>query len=107
MLTESEPAAVETALMIASCVWIAVEALLRILHPSRLTLRFSIWPFVVLVLSIVVDAGRSAALHRDIDELRVEEGRSHRRGRYDLLRRGRGTGVRDVIAAMRAVCRRS
>ena len=50
--------------MVASCVWIAIEAILRIVHPSRLTLRFSIWPFVVLLLSIIVDSARSAALHR-------------------------------------------
>jgi len=61
---ENLSAAVETALMIASCVWILVEAILRILHPSRLTLRFSIWPFVVLLLSILVDSARSAALRR-------------------------------------------
>lgn len=61
---ENLSAAVETALMIASCVWIAIEAIVRILHPSRLALRFSIWPFVVLLLSIVVDSARSAALHR-------------------------------------------
>ena len=61
---ENLSAAVETALMVASCVWIAIEAVLRIVHPSRLTLRFSIWPFVVLLLSIIVDSARSAALHR-------------------------------------------
>lgn len=61
---ENLSAAFETALMIGSCAWIATEAVLRILHPSRLNLRFSIWPFVVLLLSIVVDATRSAALRR-------------------------------------------
>jgi cation diffusion facilitator family transporter len=61
---ENLSAVVETSLMIASCLWIAIEAVLRILHPDRLTLHFSIWPFVVLLLSIIVDAGRSAALHR-------------------------------------------
>ena len=61
---ENLSAAVETALMVASCVWIAIEAIERILHPARLELRFSIWPFVVLVLSIVVDSARSIALHR-------------------------------------------
>lgn len=61
---ENLSAAVETALMIASCIWIATEAVLRILHPARLTLRFSIWPFVVLLLSILVDSARSIALHR-------------------------------------------
>lgn len=61
---ENLSAAFETALMIGSCGWIATEAVLRILHPSRLNLRFSIWPFVVLLLSIVVDATRSMALRR-------------------------------------------
>ncbi len=61
---ENLSAAVETVLMIVSCIWIAIEAILRILHPARLTLRFSIWPFVVLLLSIVVDSARSVALHR-------------------------------------------
>lgn len=61
---ENLSAAFETALMIASCIWIATEAILRILHPSRLALRFSIWPFVVLLLSILVDSARSVSLHR-------------------------------------------
>jgi len=61
---ENLSAAVETALMIASCVWIAIEAVVRILHPARLALRFSVWPFVVLLLSILVDSARSAALQR-------------------------------------------
>lgn len=61
---ENLSAAVETALMVGSCLWIATEAVRRILHPTRLTLRFSIWPFVVLLLSIVVDSARSVALHR-------------------------------------------
>jgi cation diffusion facilitator family transporter len=61
---ENLSAAVETVLMIGSCAWIGTEALLRILHPGRLILRFSIWPFVVLLLSIGVDSARSIALHR-------------------------------------------
>jgi cation diffusion facilitator family transporter len=69
---ENLSAAVETALMIASCVWIAIEAVVRILHPSRLQLRFSIWPFVVLLLSILVDSARSAALHRVAEAHRSE-----------------------------------
>jgi cation diffusion facilitator family transporter len=67
---ENLAAAVQTALMVASCIWIATEAVLRILHPSRLALRFSIWPFVVLLLSILVDSARSAALHRVASEHR-------------------------------------
>jgi cation diffusion facilitator family transporter len=67
---ENLAAAVETALMVMSCVWIATEAVLRILHPGRLALRFSIWPFVVLLLSILVDSARSIALHRVAKEQR-------------------------------------
>jgi cation diffusion facilitator family transporter len=69
---ENLSAAVETALMVASCVWIAIEAVARILHPNRLQLRFSIWPFVVLLLSILVDSARSAALHRVAEAHRSE-----------------------------------
>lgn len=69
---ENLSAVVETALMIASCIWIGTEAVLRIVHPERLKLHFSIWPFVVLLLSIVVDAGRSAALHRVAQAQRSE-----------------------------------
>jgi cation diffusion facilitator family transporter len=61
---ENLSAGVETVLMVGSCAWIATEATLRILHPSRLTLRWSVWPIVVLLLSIAVDSARSVALHR-------------------------------------------
>lgn len=61
---ENLSAAFETTLMVGSCIWIATEAVLRILQPNRLALRFSVWPFVVLLLSIVVDSARSMALHR-------------------------------------------
>lgn len=51
----------ETFLMLASCVWIVYEAINRIfLHHIELTL--SIWPFAVLLLSILVDLSRSRAL---------------------------------------------
>ncbi|HEX4156103.1 MAG TPA: cation-efflux pump [Acidobacteriaceae bacterium] len=69
---ENLSAGVETVLMIGSCVWIATEATLRILHPSRLTLRFSIWPFIVLLLSIVVDTARSLGLRRVARQHRSE-----------------------------------
>src|ERR1700761_8935723 len=67
---ENLAAAVETALIVASCVWVATDAVLRILHPNRLTLKFSVWPFVVLLLSILVDSARSVALHRVAKEHR-------------------------------------
>ncbi len=60
---ENLSAFTETFLMAASCVWIVTEAILRIfVHP--IALIFSVWPFLVLLLSITVDFGRSRALKR-------------------------------------------
>jgi cation diffusion facilitator family transporter len=62
---ESLSAFVETGLMLASSVWIIYEALARILHRGRqLELPLSIWPFLVLLLSIVVDFTRSRSLRK-------------------------------------------
>jgi cation diffusion facilitator family transporter len=58
---ENLSAFAETFLMAASCVWIVWEAIDRIVvHP--VTVRTSIWPFLVLVLSIAVDYWRSRRL---------------------------------------------
>lgn len=62
---ESLSAFVETVFMLASSVWIIVEAVRRILrytHGERLDLQASPWPFLVLILSIAVDYTRSRAL---------------------------------------------
>ncbi len=61
---ESLSAAFEAILMVLSCVWITHEALHRVLHHTHLALRWSVWPFVVLLLSIAVDYTRSRNLHR-------------------------------------------
>ncbi len=61
---ESLSAFVETVLMLGSCLWILKEAVHRILFRQHLTLAFSVWPFAVLLLSIVVDYTRSRNLHR-------------------------------------------
>jgi len=61
---ESLSAFVETVLMLGSCVWILTEAIRRILFREHLSLTFSIWPFVVLLLSIAVDYSRSRNLHK-------------------------------------------
>jgi cation diffusion facilitator family transporter len=61
---ESLSAAIESVLMLASCVWILTEALDRIIHRQHLALKFSIWPFAVLLLSITVDYARSRKLRR-------------------------------------------
>ena len=60
---ESLSAGIETVLMLASCVWILTEAIRRIFYREHLALAFSIWPFVVLLLSIGVDFSRSSKLH--------------------------------------------
>src|ERR1700755_1464664 len=58
---ETLSAFTETFLMGASCVWIVVEAVMRI-FVAPVTVRPSIWPFAVLGLSITVDFSRSRAL---------------------------------------------
>jgi len=61
---ESLSAFVETAIMLASAAWIIYEALSRIFQRQHLTLRPSVWPFVVLSISIAVDFTRSRTLAR-------------------------------------------
>ncbi len=69
---ESLSAFVEAGLMLASCIWIVYEAVHRILFHDRLALTFSIWPFTVLLLSIVVDYSRSRSLRRVATEQHSE-----------------------------------
>jgi cation diffusion facilitator family transporter len=59
---ESLSAAIETVLMLASCIWILTEAIRRIVFRQHLSLNFSLWPFAVLILSITVDYTRSRKL---------------------------------------------
>jgi cation diffusion facilitator family transporter len=61
---ESLSAFVETGLMLASCLWIIAEALRRIFRQEHLAVTLSIWPFLVLILSIVVDFTRSRNLRK-------------------------------------------
>jgi len=61
---ESLSAFVETVLMLGSCVWIVSEAVGRMLYHHHLALRPSLWPFAVLLVSIVVDFSRSRTLGR-------------------------------------------
>ena len=65
---ESLSAFIETCLMLASSVWIIYEAVTRILHRSRLLLPLSVWPFLVLLLSIAVDYTRARSLRRIAEE---------------------------------------
>ena len=61
---ESLSAFVEAVIMLASAVWIISQAVHRIAFRQNLALDFSIWPFLVLLLSIAVDFTRSRNLHR-------------------------------------------
>jgi cation diffusion facilitator family transporter len=58
---ENLAAFVETFLMGASSVWITVEAVIRIFI-KPVTLRYSVWPLLVLALSMTVDFWRSRQL---------------------------------------------
>jgi cation diffusion facilitator family transporter len=69
---ENLSAAAEILLMAGSCVWIALEAIRRLLFHHPLDLRWSIWPFVVLLLSIAVDFARSRTLRRVAREQRSD-----------------------------------
>ncbi len=61
---ESLSALIETVLMLASCLWIVIEAVRRIVFHHHLGLHVTVWPFLVLILSMVVDFTRSRNLHR-------------------------------------------
>ncbi len=61
---ESLSAFVETGLMLVSCVWIVTEATRRLFFHAGLTISVSIWPFLVLILSITVDFTRARTLRR-------------------------------------------
>jgi cation diffusion facilitator family transporter len=69
---ESLSAGIETLIMAGSCFFIAREAILRILHHTHLDLRWSVWPFLVLLLSMAVDFTRSRALMRTANAQRSE-----------------------------------
>jgi cation diffusion facilitator family transporter len=69
---ESLSAGIETVLMLGSCIWILTEAIGRILSRQHLSLKFSLWPFVALILSITVDFTRSRKLRRIADETHSE-----------------------------------
>jgi cation diffusion facilitator family transporter len=69
---ESLSAGIETVLMLASCIWILIEAIRRIILREHLTLKFSVWPFVALLLSIAVDFTRSRRLQSIATQTRSE-----------------------------------
>src|SRR5688572_9808247 len=64
---ESVSALVETGLLLLTCVWVAWEAIARLLNPGR-HVEASIWAFGVMAISIAVDWSRSRALGRAAGE---------------------------------------
>ena len=69
---ESLSAFVETVLMLGSSIWIVYEAIHRILYRTQLALPLTIWPFLVLLLSIGVDYVRSRKLKKVAAKYRSE-----------------------------------
>jgi cation diffusion facilitator family transporter len=69
---ESLSAFVEILIMLGSCVFVAHAAILRILHHTHLALHWSVWPFLVLLLSMAVDFTRSRSLHRVAQQQRSD-----------------------------------
>jgi cation diffusion facilitator family transporter len=66
---ESLSAFFETGLMLVSSIWIVYAAVSRILHRGhQLELPLTVWPFLVLVLSMLVDYTRSRSLQRVANE---------------------------------------
>lgn len=60
---ENFSALVETLLLLATCVWIVRESVLRLIS-DKVHVDASIWAFGVIVVSIVVDISRSRMLYR-------------------------------------------
>jgi cation diffusion facilitator family transporter len=69
---ESLSAGIEVLLMLGSCIWILTEAIQRIFLRQNLALKFSVWPFIALLLSIAVDFTRSRKLHRIAEDTRSD-----------------------------------
>ncbi len=57
---ENLSALIETLLLLATCIWIVYEAVTRLFEPVQV--EATLWSFVVMGLSIVIDISRSRAL---------------------------------------------
>ena len=60
---ENLSALIETLLLLVTCVWIVYEAVQRLFFRS-VELEISVWAFVVMAISIIVDVNRSRMLYR-------------------------------------------
>jgi cation diffusion facilitator family transporter len=61
---ENLSALFETLLLLLTCVWIVYEAVSRLFFETKVVVDASIWAFLVITLSVVVDFSRSRALSR-------------------------------------------
>jgi cation diffusion facilitator family transporter len=61
---ETLSALVETILLLATCMWVIIEAARRLFLPTPIEVNLSVWAFLVVMLSIGVDYSRSRALMR-------------------------------------------
>lgn len=61
---ENLSALFETLLLLGTCVWIIREAVSRLFFQERVEVEATVWAFLVVVVSIVIDYGRSRALLR-------------------------------------------
>jgi len=61
---ENLSALFETLLLLVTCIWIIKEAIVRLAGFEKHEIKTSVWGFVVIVLSILVDNSRSRALMR-------------------------------------------
>lgn len=63
---ENLMALAETLLLLGTAVWVVVEALQRLTsdNPAALHVDISLWAFIVIIVSLVVDINRSAMLRR-------------------------------------------
>lgn len=60
---ENFSAFIETILLLITCAWIIYEAIER-LASGRTHIEVNIWSYIVVIASIIIDAGRSRALYR-------------------------------------------
>ena len=60
---ENFSALVETFLLLITCVWIIYEAMIRLIT-GKTHIEVSIWSFIVVICSIIIDISRSRALSR-------------------------------------------
>ncbi|HEY3324519.1 MAG TPA: cation diffusion facilitator family transporter [Planctomycetota bacterium] len=61
---ENLSALFETLLLLLTCVWIIYEASQRLFFGEQVEVKANVWAFLVVIVSIVIDFGRSRALMR-------------------------------------------